>query len=250
MPPLDVAEHFVIRQYSFARFGRKGCAPREPETCLGSLKSDQAQRTTSVADLQHFIWIPDSLARHPHCQGAPREGAFGAGRASVTSVAGHFSSQGRLGEVRFQSCEWSNLHSRGSPPSLTSTLWICWRNSRKLHYSRDPVGIIFGCHWNDGILLGAPFASLERVKHTRFTRSAVAFPKPRAFGLCSAGYGQLPLRLSESRCWKHQRLPRFDNAGAREARHLSERLLDHASAGRLSVWPFSPRPCCQGILSE
>jgi hypothetical protein len=29
--------------------------------------------------------------------------------------------------------------------SLTSTLCICWRNYRKLHCSRDYVGIIFGC---------------------------------------------------------------------------------------------------------
>jgi hypothetical protein len=34
--------------------------------------------------------------------------------------------------------------SLGCPFSLTSTLWICWRNFRKLHCGRDYVGIIFG----------------------------------------------------------------------------------------------------------
>jgi hypothetical protein len=67
--------HRAGRQYSFACFGRKGCAAREPEscfdheyrqsrTCLGRAPSQfRTLRTISVADLQHALGMICSTTR-------------------------------------------------------------------------------------------------------------------------------------------------------------------------------------------
>jgi hypothetical protein len=74
---------------------------------------------------------------------------------------------------------------------LTSTLWICWRNSRKLHYSRDYVGIILGYAIETTAfvktavcLFGTAEPNEPRVKQT-FHPKCGSVPN-RALGLCSA----------------------------------------------------------------
>jgi hypothetical protein len=80
------------------------------------------------------------------------------------------------------------LSLRSGSVSLKSTLCVCWRNLGRLHCNNTQ---------KEAICFTA-FASLERldrVKHTRFTRSAVAFlivAKSPGFGLCSARHGRLP----------------------------------------------------------
>ena len=77
------------------------------------------------------------------------------------------------------------------------------------------------------------------------------------FGLCSARYGRFPPRLSESRSWKHQHQLRFNNAGGvKKAVGLVDLLLENANLQEVikfataRIWPFLPRPCCQGILND